>query len=190
MAPYTHKAKRMKKADLVAELNKVETERVALAAEIKKLRTEATAGIEAIREDIAANKEMLENPEAGGFAFGQLAQSIVQGLPMKEFAVKATIAFIYGYTLGMVGTYIAGALALLAMPAWITFVLTTLLVVCLVYVAITTTWPVSSFTYNTVAKTFAFIKRETLAAREWVEKTAADIRADAAQREVARHTVQ
>jgi hypothetical protein len=143
-----------------------------------------------LRQELAARREAADlrtEPSANDpVMFGALAQSIVAGLPLKEFAIKATIGFIYGYTLGVAGQWAVGAFALLAMPVWINFVVAVLITMAVIYVGITTIMPTSNFVYNTGAKTLGFIKRETLAARDWVERTAHDVRTEVERRKAAR----
>lgn len=143
-----------------------------------------------LRQELAARREAADlrtEPSANDpVMFGALAQSIVAGLPLKEFAIKATLGFIYGYTLGVVGQAAITAFALLAMPAWINFVVAVLITMATIYVALTTVVPVSNFTYNSVAKIGSFVKRETLAARDWVERTAHDVRTEVERRKAAR----
>lgn len=170
--PYSKKAKTMTKAQMAEEMNR-------MAKEIAEMRkTTGRIGDQVI--------DRLENLEQGGFAFGDLASQLVAGLPLKEFAAKATIAFVYGYTLGVVGSNIITAMTLLMMPAWVHFVLSVLVVMCMLYIAFTTAAPVASFMYNGVSRLLAFVKREALEARTWVEQTAHDIRAEHAEREAAR----
>lgn len=177
--PYTKKAKTMTKSQLVEEMNR-------MAKELHELRGEAAQGIDSINASLRANADAIE----GGFALGHIAQSLVAGLPLKEFATKATIGFIYGYTLGVAGNAIYTAMLLLAMPAWINFVCGVLISMAMIYIAFTTIVPISTFTYNGVAKLTTFVKREALAMREWVEETAHEIRMEVARREAANAVVQ
>lgn len=145
------------------QMAKMQRDIEALSAELAERRSAAD-----LRSPVhAANDPMM---------FGALAQSLVAGLPLREFAIKATIGFIYGYTLGVVGSSIIAAMALLALPAWITFVFSVLIGMALIYVALGTVIPVTNFTYNTFAKIGNFVKKESLAAREWVEKTAHELK--------------
>lgn len=179
----TRKQKAPTKAEMAAEIHR-------LTKLVEALRGDARAGIDEIKAGVIHNTEILDEATRGGAMFGALAHNIVAGLPMQEFAIKATIGFIYAFTLMTTANWAVGTIALLAVPGWISFVLSLLVVMSFLYVTVTTVGPVSRFVFNTGSKVSTFMRRELLAAREWVENTAHELRTEHAQREAARSTVQ
>jgi hypothetical protein len=88
----------------------------------------------------------------------QSFEYLASNINIKRLVIEMIIGGVWGYTLGCVGSNIISALALLAMPAWLSFVSTLFVVVVTLYLAWSTANVVSSTVYEVGAATFVKAK--------------------------------
>lgn len=176
MAPYTAKARTMKKTQLVDELNKLFTANEELRAQLAKTQSAVLREAKDIKSGVDDLTKSIEENFNIGQAVAALMSGEVLGERVKQLAIKSVIAFIYGYTLGVAGTSVVAAVALLTMPAWITFVINVAIVAGIVWFAMGTTGPVVNLVYNGAGSLRKFLSREFHGAKEWMQKATHEIR--------------
>lgn len=150
-----------------------------LEAEIKRMQRK----MEEMR-DGSIPVEDAELQKAVGF--GAFAHDIIKGIDLKPIAVKAVLGFIWGYTVMSVSGSVVSAIALLAMPAWITFMVNVLVVMCFLYAALATVVPVTNFTYNSASDLVSWVRKEYAVAKSWAADAIHDYKSEEAMKQAKR----
>lgn len=100
------------------------------------------------------------NPEAMGAALGNLAAELSARTNLSSVAIKVAIGFVYGYTMMIACNATLMTIALLSIPAWITFVVNVLIAIAFVYATWLTITPVTNVVYNAGEKAVMFLRNE------------------------------
>lgn len=90
----------------------------------------------------AVNEERIGISEA---EMQSLLRSMMPSIDWRRVLAEGIVAFMYGYTLGVVGSYVFGAIMLLSMPAWLNFLVLLFFVATLVSFVMMTASPVATF---------------------------------------------
>lgn len=134
----------------------------------KKRGRKSKAEREAMRASI--NDQLHIDPSAMGAAFGRLAAEMTQRSNLSVVAIKVAIGFVYAYTMAIACNQVLFALALLALPAWINFVLAMLVAIVAVYATWMTITPVTNLVYNAGETAVTWLRKEYHALRGFLSE--------------------
>lgn len=155
----------------------------------KKTKAQLEREIRALNAELAKRRGGATVPEEElmkAVGFGAFAHDIMKGVDLKPLAAKAVIGFIWGYTVMSAAGSITSAVALMTLPAWVTFAFSVLIAMCGVYVALATVVPVTNFTYNSAADLVGWLRKEYSAAKGWAADAMHDYKAEAALKDAKR----